>query len=229
MRHSVLTQATGPWLLDASWHAFLDSDPMCRDTWIATTRIFSFAEWNRGVGVHRRAGTWHVSRPFNPNAHSPRECSRVLGPICNHGKLAQDTHHAPRTHVIRQGHQDGPTLEHVNSPGWQAVMKRHLNLTNLDECADLLAAPAAAGGAKCAAPRRVANSSASSGLHIHHPCVGFVCVGEARRHERQASASNQHLHVEGYSSHHHLHVYCMSCMIDRLLCCVLRDLLQGSD
>ena len=60
MRPSVLTQATGPRLFDASWRAFLDSDPMCRDTWIATTRIFSFAEWTRGIGVHQWASTWQV-------------------------------------------------------------------------------------------------------------------------------------------------------------------------
>ena len=93
----------------------------------------------------------------------------------------------------------------MKSPKWQAMMQTHLNLTYLDECADLLAPPAAAGRYQTsvaavsshrlgAAPPRDAKLSATSGVHIRHPCVGFVYVGEGRRHERQASASNQHLH-----------------------------------
>jgi len=62
-RRDVTMQATGPWMIDASWHAFIDSDPTCRATWIATTRIFSFAEWTRGIGVHQWASTWQGPQP----------------------------------------------------------------------------------------------------------------------------------------------------------------------
>jgi len=149
-------------MFNASWHAFLDSDPMCRATWIATTRIFSFVEWTRGVGVHRWASTW-------------------------------------------QGPQRGPTLDHMHNPNFEnkpiAFIKNRLNLTKLDECADLLAAPAAAGpyltsaapavlslsAAAPAAAERVAlpravELNATSGMRIRHPCVAFMHVVKSGGH-----------------------------------------------
>lgn len=54
----VTMEATGPHFFDRTWVAFLDSSPKCRNTWRATTRVFTFAEWTRQVGVHEWASTW---------------------------------------------------------------------------------------------------------------------------------------------------------------------------
>lgn len=116
----VTMEATGPHFFDRAWKKFLNSSGKCRDTWRATTRVFTYEEWTQQVGIHEWASTWHGTKE-GPSLRKFREgvkaepslvadklvgvCSKVGAPVKRNTSVQVHQPCVAFMHVVKSGGQ----------------------------------------------------------------------------------------------------------------------------